>query len=113
MFIALAIAELGSAAPTSGGLYYWTWTFATPRWRKVLSWTVGCEYTCICYQHLSHCLFYPTSPLSLPPCGVVTDSNSMGLIAGLASIDWGCAVQLMAAVSIGSDETFVPTTGQT
>ena len=37
----------------------------------------------------------------------------MGLIAGLASIDWGCAVQLMAAVSIGTNEGFVPTTGQT
>ena len=37
----------------------------------------------------------------------------MGLIAGLASIDWGCAVQLMAAVSIGTDEAFIPTTGQT
>lgn len=44
MFVALALAELGSAMPTSGGLYYWTWTFATPRWRNVLSWIVGCEY---------------------------------------------------------------------
>ncbi|KAI0777533.1 APC amino acid permease [Trametes elegans] len=82
MFVALALAELGSAAPTSGGLYYWTWMFATPRWRKVLSWVVGY-------------------------------SNSMGLIAGLASIEWGCAVQLMAAVSIGKNESFTPTTGQT
>ncbi|KAH9855702.1 APC amino acid permease [Lenzites betulinus] len=82
MFIALALAELGSAAPTSGGLYYWTWTFATPRWRKVLSWIVGY-------------------------------SNSIGLLSGVASIEWGCAVQLMAAVSVGSNEVFVPTTGQT
>ncbi|KAH9918712.1 APC amino acid permease [Epithele typhae] len=80
--VACALAELGSAAPTSGGLYYWTWMYATPRWRKVLSWLVG-------YM------------------------NSVGLIAGLASIDWGCAVQLLAAVSIGSDETFVPTVAQT
>ncbi|TFK86126.1 APC amino acid permease [Polyporus arcularius HHB13444] len=81
MFIAFALAELGSAAPTSGGLYYWTWTYATPRWRNVLSWIVGY-------------------------------SNSIGLIAGLAGVDWGCAVQVMAAVSIGTDESFVPTTGQ-
>ncbi|KAI8986825.1 APC amino acid permease [Trametes punicea] len=80
-FIALALAELASAAPTSGGLYYWTWSFATPRWRKVLSWMVGY-------------------------------SNSMGLIAGVAGVDWGCAVQLMAAVSIGTNEGFTPTTGQ-
>ncbi|KAI0324638.1 APC amino acid permease [Cubamyces sp. BRFM 1775] len=82
MFLGMTLGELGSAAPTSGGLYYWTWTYATPRWRKVLSWVVGY-------------------------------SNSMGLIAGVASIDWGCAVQLMAAVSIGTNERFVPTTGQT
>lgn len=36
----------------------------------------------------------------------------MGNIAGVASIIWGCAVQLMAAVSIGSGMTFVPTTAQ-
>lgn len=42
----------------------------------------------------------------------VIDSNTMGNIAGVASIEWGCAVQLMAAVSIGSNLTFTPTTGQ-
>ncbi|EMD30994.1 hypothetical protein CERSUDRAFT_127671 [Gelatoporia subvermispora B] len=82
LFIGLALAELGSAAPTSGGLYYWTYTFASPRWRRVLSWVVGY-------------------------------SNTIGNIAGLASIDWGCAVQVMAAVNIGSNMTFVPTTQQT
>ncbi|KAI0635035.1 amino acid/polyamine transporter I [Trametes polyzona] len=82
MFVALAIAELGSAAPTAGGLYYWTWTYATPRWRKVLAW-----------------IFTSTS-------------NSVGFVAGLASIDWGCAVQIMAGVSIGTNESFTPTTGQ-
>ncbi|KAH9946459.1 amino acid permease-domain-containing protein [Amylocystis lapponica] len=86
VIITLALAELGSAAPTSGGLYYWTFKFASPRWRRLLSWIVGCK--------------------SL-------DSNTIGLIAGVASVDWGCAVQLMAAVSIGSNTTFVPTTSQT
>ncbi|KAI0324639.1 APC amino acid permease [Cubamyces sp. BRFM 1775] len=82
MFIAMALAELGSAAPTSGGLYYWTWHYSSLRWRKLLSWLVGY-------------------------------SNSMGLISGVASVDWGCAVQLMAAVSIGTNQRFVPTTAQT
>ena len=36
----------------------------------------------------------------------------MGNIAGVASIIWGCAVQLMAAVSIGSGLTFMPTNAQ-
>jgi len=81
-FIALAFAELGSAAPTSGGLYYWTYMFSTPKWRCLLSWMVGY-------------------------------SNTIGNIAGVASIDWGCAVQIMAAASIGSGLTFTPTVAQT
>lgn len=43
MFVGLALAELASAAPTSGGLYFWTWAFSPPRYRKVLSWLVGCK----------------------------------------------------------------------
>ncbi|OCH88546.1 APC amino acid permease [Obba rivulosa] len=45
MFIALALAELGSALPTSGGLYFWTYTYASPRWRRLLSWLVGYSNT--------------------------------------------------------------------
>ncbi|KAI0264622.1 APC amino acid permease [Gloeopeniophorella convolvens] len=81
MCIALALAELGSAAPTSGGLYYWTHTFASPRYKNLLSWVVGFQH------HWSNC--------------------------GVAGIDWGCAQQLMAAASIGSDLTFTPTNAQT
>ncbi|KAA1473607.1 hypothetical protein DENSPDRAFT_872903, partial [Dentipellis sp. KUC8613] len=80
--IGLAMAELGSAAPTSGGLYYWTYTFSSPRYKNLFSWIVG------------YC-------------------NSLGLIAGTAALNWGFAVQLMAAVSIGKDMTITPTTAQT
>ncbi|KAF8227382.1 amino acid transporter [Tricholoma matsutake] len=80
--IALAFAELGSAAPTSGGLYYWTYMFSSPKWRCFLSWIVGY-------------------------------SNTIGNIGSVASVDWGCAVQIMAAASIGSGLTFSPTVGQT
>lgn len=41
-FIALAMAELGSAMPTSGGLYYWTFYYSAPGWKRLLSWIVGC-----------------------------------------------------------------------
>ncbi|KAJ7124099.1 amino acid/polyamine transporter I [Mycena crocata] len=41
MCIAMAMAELGSSAPTSGGLYYWTFKFASPRGRNLLCWIVG------------------------------------------------------------------------
>ncbi|KAJ8522185.1 hypothetical protein ONZ45_g1230 [Pleurotus djamor] len=82
LFVGMAMAELGSAAPTSGGLYFWTYSLSSPRWRNLLCWIVGY-------------------------------ANTIGSIAALASIDWGCAVQILAAASIGSGETFSPTNAQT
>ena len=40
------------------------------------------------------------------------DANTLGSIACIASIDWGCAIQVMAAASIGSGGTYVATTGK-
>ncbi|KAF8152248.1 amino acid permease-domain-containing protein [Crassisporium funariophilum] len=82
MFIGLAMSELASAYPTAGGLYYWTYYLASPRYRNLLCWIVGY-------------------------------ANTIGTVAALASVDWGCAVQIMAAVSIGSSGTFEPTSAQT
>ncbi|KAK0196788.1 APC amino acid permease [Armillaria mellea] len=80
--IALAMGDLASAAPTSGGLYYWTFMFSSEKWRCFLCWIVGY-------------------------------SNTISNVASVASIDWGCALQIMAAVSIGSDLTFEATIPQT
>ncbi|KAI0077673.1 APC amino acid permease [Panus rudis PR-1116 ss-1] len=82
LFVGMSMAELASAAPTSGGLYFWAHSLSSPRWRNLLAWIVG--YT-----------------------------NTIGSISAIASIDWGCAVQIMAAASIGSNETFTPTNAQT
>ncbi|KAJ3483085.1 hypothetical protein NLI96_g6547 [Meripilus lineatus] len=82
LFVGLAMAELASAAPTSGGLYFWTHSLSSPRWRNLLAWI----------------------------CGY---SNTIGTIAAIAAINWGCAVQVMAAASIGSNLTFTPTSAQT
>ncbi|KAJ7618134.1 amino acid/polyamine transporter I [Mycena polygramma] len=41
MVIAVAMAELSSAAPTSGGVYYWTYKYSSPRYRNILCWMVG------------------------------------------------------------------------
>ncbi|KAF9480661.1 amino acid transporter [Pholiota conissans] len=81
LIVGISMAELASAAPTSGGLYFWTYSLASPRWRNVLCWTVGY-------------------------------ANTVGSIASVASIDWGCAVQIMAAATIGSGGTFEPTSAQ-
>jgi hypothetical protein len=40
------------------------------------------------------------------------DANTIGNIAAVASIDWGCAVQVMAAVTIASDDAFSPNSAQ-
>lgn len=82
LLVGISMAELASAAPTSGGLYFWTHSLSSPRWRNLLAWIVG--YT-----------------------------NTIGSIASIASIDWGCAVQIMAAATIGSDQSFSPTSAQT
>ncbi|KAF8999307.1 amino acid/polyamine transporter I [Cyathus striatus] len=82
MTIAFAMAELASSAPTSGGLYYWTFKYSSPRYRMVASWVVG--YV-----------------------------NSVGYIAGASGLEFALSVQILAAVSIGTDGTYIPTTGQT
>lgn len=98
--IALAVAELGSAAPTSGGLYYWTFMFSSTRWRCLLSWIVGCK------------LFHKISSVAFTDLLIGEDSNAVGNIASVASVDWGCAEQIMAAASIGSGLQFTATTAQ-
>ncbi|THH11511.1 hypothetical protein EW146_g8022 [Bondarzewia mesenterica] len=81
LLVGMSMAELASAAPTSGGLYFWTHSLSAPRWRNLLAWIVGY-------------------------------ANTIGSIASVASIDWGASVQVMAAASIGSDNTFTATSGQ-
>ncbi|KAJ3511130.1 hypothetical protein NMY22_g15750 [Coprinellus aureogranulatus] len=76
----MSMAELASAMPTSGGLYFWTYAFSSPRWRKILCWIVGY-------------------------------ANTIGNVAAVASIDWGCAIQLMATVTIASPD-FSPSSAQ-
>ncbi|KAJ7268721.1 amino acid permease-domain-containing protein [Mycena haematopus] len=79
--VGLAMAELGSAAPTAGGLYYWTFKFCSPRYRRLMSWLIG--YV-----------------------------NTAAYTAGMASVDWGIATQVMAAANIGSDGRFIATNAQ-
>ncbi|EST09539.1 Amino acid/polyamine transporter I [Kalmanozyma brasiliensis GHG001] len=37
----LALGDLASSMPTSGGLYYWTYALSSKKYRKFLCWTVG------------------------------------------------------------------------
>ncbi|KIW53910.1 hypothetical protein PV05_06318 [Exophiala xenobiotica] len=79
--VGLAMADLGSSMPTSGGLYYWTHYYASPKWRNMLSFLVGY-------------------------------SNTLGLVGGLCSIDYGFALQFLSVIVIARDGNWAPTNGQ-
>ncbi|KAJ4397570.1 GABA-specific high-affinity permease [Gnomoniopsis smithogilvyi] len=78
--VGLAMADLGSAMPTSGGLYWWTHYFSSPSTRNYLSFLVGY-------------------------------SNSLGLIGGLCSINYGFALMFCAVIVISTDGTWTPSNG--
>lgn len=99
MTIAVCIAELASAAPTSGGLYYWTYQLSSERYRCYLCWLVGCEQ----FSFLRQDRTFHTA----------LDSNTVGYVSAFASADYATALQIFAAITIGSGGTFEPTTGQT
>ncbi|TKA67748.1 hypothetical protein B0A55_07783 [Friedmanniomyces simplex] len=80
MTVGLAMADLGSAMPTSGGLYWWTHYFASPKTRNALSFLVGY-------------------------------SNTLGLVGGLVSIDYGFSLMLLSVVVIANDGNWSPSNG--
>lgn len=41
LLIGISMSELGSAIPTSGGLYYWTYYYAPPKFRVPVSFVIG------------------------------------------------------------------------
>jgi amino acid permease (GABA permease) len=82
MCIALSVAELVSAYPTSGGMYFTCNYVAPKKYVPIISWMDGWM-------------------------------NLLGQIAGIASSDYGAAQMLLAAVSMGSDFSYVPTQGHT
>lgn len=82
MCIAASVAELVSAYPTCGGLYFTVSRLISPRWVPSISWIVGWL-------------------------------NLLGQVAGVASSEYGGAQILLAAVSLGSNGAYMPTTGHT
>lgn len=66
------MADLASAMPTAGGLYFWTHYYAADKWKNPLSFVVGY-------------------------------SNTIGLIGGICSIDYGFANMLLSMISIARD----------
>ncbi|MCJ1464532.1 GABA-specific high-affinity permease [Pseudocyphellaria aurata] len=73
-------ADLASAMPTSGGLYWWTHFFSSPATRNPLSFLVGY-------------------------------SNTLGLVCGLCSIDYGFSLMFLSVIVIARDGAWTPTNG--
>ncbi|OQO14761.1 hypothetical protein B0A48_00143 [Cryoendolithus antarcticus] len=82
MCIACSVAELVSAYPTCGGLYYTVSRLAPRKYVPYISWVTGWL-------------------------------NLLGQVAGVASSEWGAAALLLAAVSMGTDGAYTPTTNHT
>lgn len=78
--VGLAMADLGSAMPTSGGLYWWTHFFSSPKTRN-------------------------------PLCFLVGYSNTLGLVAGLCSIDYAFALMFLSVVVVARDGNWTPSNG--
>ncbi|TVY43881.1 GABA-specific permease [Lachnellula subtilissima] len=78
--VGVAMADLGSAMPTSGGLYWWTHYFASPKTRNALSFLVGY-------------------------------SNTLGLVGGLCSIDYGFALMFCSVIVVSRDGNWEPSNG--
>ncbi|AET39650.1 Uga4p Ecym_4621 [Eremothecium cymbalariae DBVPG len=73
--IGAAMSELASAIPTSGGLYYYTYYYAPPKFKAILSFLIG-------------------------------NSNSLALVAGLCSVEYGLAQEVLSIVAIWKDGDF-------
>lgn len=66
--------------PTSGGLYWWTHFFSSPKTRDALSFLVGY-------------------------------SNTLGLVGGLCSIDYGFSLMFLSVIVIARDGNWTPSNG--
>jgi amino acid transporter len=97
--LAMSLAELSSAYPSAGAMYSVLKFLAPEDQAPILCWMSG-KFSCEQY-HLppkltSSCLGYITL---------------VGIIAGSASTEYASSQMLLAAISIASDFSYVPTTG--
>ncbi|KAL2848311.1 amino acid/polyamine transporter I [Aspergillus pseudodeflectus] len=99
-FVGLAMADMASAMPTAGGLYWWTHYFAGERWKNPLSFLVGYSNTLgliggICSVDYTLSLLI-LACISIARDGTWSASNGTiyGLYAGLILIHALCTILL-------------------
>ncbi|KUJ09413.1 gaba permease [Mollisia scopiformis] len=94
--VGVAMADLASSMPTSGGLYWWTHFFASPKWRNPLCFLVGYSNTlglvgCLCSVDYGFSLMF-LSVIVIARDGNWTPSN--GTIYGVFLITVICHAML-------------------
>ncbi|KAL3448386.1 hypothetical protein BJX65DRAFT_295243 [Aspergillus insuetus] len=99
-FVGLAMADMASAMPTAGGLYWWTHYFAGEKWKNPLSFLVGYSNTLgliggICSVDYTLSLLI-LACISIARDGTWSASNGTiyGLYAGLILIHALCTILL-------------------
>ena len=92
----------------------WAWLGGSNIWRFILLDIYVFIYP-LALSSLLDCWLYAFSQRSSVALTdfLIEDSNTVGNIASVASVEWGCALQIMAAASIGSGLQFTATTAQT
>jgi hypothetical protein len=124
--IALSMAELASAAPTSGGVRNEKSQLSPPSvtLSRACSFIFGHTHTLLpngaIFSRGSSAASFTTlfcnyydSKSRLTVTRHFVDSNTIGCIASVASIDWGGAVQIMAAAGISTNGSFTSTNSKT
>lgn len=107
------MADLGSAMPTAGGLYWWSTyipflspfpSLSTPSRRR----TYRKEWELIAYVS-AHYFASPSTRNALS--FLVGYSNTLGLVGGLCSIDYGFALMFLSVIVIARDGEWHPSNG--
>ncbi|KAF9648139.1 hypothetical protein BDM02DRAFT_3129310 [Thelephora ganbajun] len=108
LLVGISMAELASAAPTSGGVTSFSATYKTTFLKRVYLLRVA-----EIYWRGSWAVSYHASSKDAILFDGLSDANTIGSIATIASIDWGCAVQIAAAAAIGSGGKYSVTSAET
>ncbi|KIK52793.1 hypothetical protein GYMLUDRAFT_207812 [Collybiopsis luxurians FD-317 M1] len=99
--IAASIAELGSAAPTSGGLYYWTFALAPEVIQKYLAWLIGYTNT-IGYMSGVAGFDYSCALSILTAASIASDGNFIPTTAQIYGVFCAVVVSHAALASLAT-----------
>jgi len=108
------MAELASAAPTSGGvrMILNSVIYLNPKLTALfLDLHIGLSMVEKSFV-LARWVYAVRVSSRKRPDFHLLDSNTIGSIAAVASVDWGCAIQIMAAATIASGGSYGPTSAQ-